>query len=83
MPAVAASYDFADLTYFPSTIQTYLQEPAVVITFGESVADQADIDGAPLAGNVPANECVVYQPEQKIYFNLPLVAGEVINVISK
>jgi hypothetical protein len=47
------------------------------------VAGQADINGIPQVGAVPFNECVVYQQGQKIYFNLPLLPGEIINVISK
>lgn len=83
LPAVAASYNFTALTVMPSDIQTYLTEPLYITSFSESVAGSANINGVPIVGNVPANECVVYQFEQKIYFELPLLAGEVINVISK
>lgn len=83
LPALAASYDFDDLNAIPSTIQTYLQEPLTIIAFSESVAGQADIDKIPQVGSVPFNECVVYEQGQKIYFQLPLEAGEIINVISK
>ena len=83
LPAVAASYNFTALSAMPSDIQTYLTEPVYITSFSESVAGSANINGVPIVGNVPANECVVYQFEQKIYFELPLLAGEVINVISK
>lgn len=83
LPALAASYDYDDLKYSPSPIATYLQEPVVVSSLTQSVAGQSDILGIAQDGNVPPNECVVYQPGQKIYFNLPLLAGEIINVISK
>ena len=83
LPAVAASYNFTALTVMPSDIQTYLTEPLYITSFSESVAGSANINGVPIVGNVPANECVVYEFGQKIYFELPLLAGEVINVISK
>jgi len=83
LPALAASYDYDDLKAIPSDIQTYLEEPLSIINFSESVAGQADINGIPQVGAVPFNECVVYQRGQKIYFNLPLLPGEIINVISK
>ncbi len=83
LPALAASYDFDNINDIPSTIQTYLQEPLTISSFSESVAGQADIDKIPQAGNVPFNECVVDEAGQKIYFQLPLEAGEIINVISK
>ena len=83
LPAVAASYNFTALTVMPSDIQTYLTEPLYITSFSESVAGPANINGVPIVGNVPANECVVYEFGQKIYFELPLLAGEVINVISK
>jgi len=83
LPAVAASYNFTALNIMPSDIQTYLTEPFYITSFSESVAGTANINGVPIVGNVPANECVVYQFGQKIYFELPLLAGEIINVISK
>jgi hypothetical protein len=83
LPAVAASYNFTALNIMPSDIQTYLTEPLYITSFSESVAGTANINGVPIIGNVPANECVVYQFGQKIYFELPLLAGEIINVISK
>ena len=83
LPAVAASYNFTALSVMPSDIQTYLTEPLYITSFSESVAGSANINGVPIVGNVPANECVVYDFGQKIYFELPLLAGEVINVISK
>ena len=83
LPAVGASYDFVDLTVMPSDIQTYLTEPLYITSFSESVAGAANISGVPIVGNVPPNECVVYQFGQRIYFELPLLAGEIINVISK
>lgn len=83
LPALAASYDYDDLKAIPSDIYTYLEEPLSIINFSESVAGQADINGIPQVGAVPFNECVVYQAGQKIYFNLPLLPGEIINVISK
>jgi hypothetical protein len=83
LPALAASYDYDDLKTIPSDIYTYLEEPLSIINFSESVAGQADINGIPQVGAVPFNECVVYQAGQKIYFNLPLLPGEIINVISK
>ena len=83
LPAVAASYNFTALNIMPSDIQTYLTEPLYITSFSESVAGTANINGVPIVGNVPANECVVYQFGQKIYFELPLLAGEIINVISK
>jgi len=83
LPAVAASYNFTALNIMPSDIQTYLTEPLYITSFSESVAGTANINGVPVIGNVPANECVVYQFGQKIYFELPLLAGEIINVISK
>ena len=83
LPAVAASYNFTALTVMPSDIQTYLTEPLYITSFSQSVAGTANINGVPIVGNVPANECVVYQFGQKIYFELPLLAGEIINVISK
>jgi len=83
LPAVAASYNFTALNVMPSDIQTYLTEALYITSFSESVAGTANINGVPIVGNVPPNECVVYQPGQKIYFELPLLAGEIINVISK
>jgi hypothetical protein len=83
LPAVSASYNFTALNVMPSDIQTYLTEPLYITSFSESVAGTANINGVPVIGNVPANECVVYQFGQKIYFELPLLAGEIINVISK
>lgn len=83
LPAVAASYNFTALSVMPSDIQTYLTEALYITSFSESVAGTANINGVPIIGNVPPNECVVYQPGQKIYFELPLLAGEIINVISK
>jgi len=83
LPAVSASYNFTALNIMPSDIQTYLTEPLYITSFSESVAGTANINGVPVIGNVPANECVVYQFGQKIYFELPLLAGEIINVISK
>lgn len=83
LPAVSASYNFTALNIMPSDIQTYLTEPLYITSFSESVAGTANINGVPIVGNVPANECVVYQFGQKIYFELPLLAGEIINVISK
>ena len=83
LPAVSASYNFTALNIMPSDIQTYLTEPLYITSFSQSVAGTANINGVPIVGNVPANECVVYQFGQKIYFELPLLAGEIINVISK
>lgn len=83
LPAVAASYNFTALNIMPSDIQTYLTEPLYITSFSESVAGAANINGVPVIGNVPPNEYVVYQFGQKIYFELPLLAGEIINVISK
>lgn len=83
LPAVAASYNFTDLKATPGLITDYLNEPLFVINYDEGAATLANINGVPILGNVPANECVVYQPGQKIYFELPLLAGEIINVISK
>lgn len=83
LPAVAASYNYTALKQIPSLITTYLLEPLYVINYDEPNATPANINGIPIIGNVPANECVVYEFGQKIYFQLPLVAGEIINVISK
>jgi len=83
LPAVAASYNFSAMTLINSGIEFYLQEPLFITSYSESVAGSASIDGIPVVGNIPFNECVVYEPEQRIYFHLPLQAGEIINVISK
>ena len=83
LPAVAASYNYTALKPTPSLITTYLLEPLYIINYDEGTATPANINGVPIIGNVPANECVVYDFGQKIYFHLPLVAGEIINVISK
>lgn len=83
LPGIAASYNYSALNDIPSTITVYLNEPMFVKTYDEPNAQNANINAVPQIGNVPFNQCVVYELQQRIYFNLPLLAGELINVISK
>jgi hypothetical protein len=83
LPALAASYQFANLTTAPLGLDAYLDEPLTgkILTTGNGAT--TDIISFPGTINVPANECVVSEALQRIYFSENLGLGEVIKVFQK
>jgi hypothetical protein len=83
LPALAASYQFANLNTAPLGLESYLDEPLTGRVF--STGNGATTDIIAFAGtiNVPANECVVSEALQRIYFSDTLGLGEVIKVFQK
>jgi hypothetical protein len=83
LPALAASYQFANLTTAPLGLDAYLDEPLTgkVLTTGSG--STTDIISFPGPINVLANECVVSEALQRIYFSEVLAIGEVIKVFQK
>jgi hypothetical protein len=84
LPTLESTYNFTDLTITPFGIEQYLREPLSGIVFSEASAGTTEIFGlAGAVGAVPFNTCVVYEPEQRIYFADTLALGEVIKVFQK
>ena len=82
LPALAASYDFADLD-FTGDIEDYLDDPNTDNTFSESIAGVSAISSIPGAASVPDQFCVVDGSEQRVYFWENLGIGENIKVYQK
>jgi hypothetical protein len=83
LPALAASYQFSAITPMPLGLESYINEPLTGRVF--STGNGATTDIIAFAGtiNVPANECVVSEALQRIYFSDTLGLGEVIKVFQK
>lgn len=81
LPAVAASYAFSALIIADPNVYTYLNDPLSISFFTTSSAGNTDVTGISTSGNVPSNECVVNESEQRIYFDANLNIGEIIKVI--
>ena len=84
LPALAASYQFANLTTMPLGVAQYMDEPLTGRTLTTATGG-GTTDIIAFAGtiNVPANECVVSEALQRIYFSDTLGLGEVIKVFQK
>jgi hypothetical protein len=83
LPALAASYQFANLTEMPLGLASYLDEPLTGRTLATGNGATTDVISFPGAINVPSNECVVSEVLQRIYFSDTLGLGEVIKVFQK
>ena len=84
LPTLESTYNFTDLTLAPFGIGQYLREPLTAIVLDEYSAGTTALFGLVGAvGAVPFNTCVVYEPEQRIYFTDTLAVGEVIKVFQK
>ena len=83
LPSLSISYAFGDLTAVPSTVQAYVYEPLTAITYTETASGTTDIYGIASSGNVPDGQCVISEPEQRIYFDAVMSIGEIIKVFSK
>ncbi len=81
LPAVLASYPFSTLIYADPNSYTYLYDPLSIIFYSTSAAGTTNVTGIYTSGNVPPNECVVNETEQRIYFDASLNIGEIIKVI--
>lgn len=81
LPAVSASYAFSSLVIADPNVYTYLNDPLSISFFTTASAGTTNITGISTSGNVPANECVVNESEQRIYFDANLNIGEIIKVI--
>jgi hypothetical protein len=84
LPALAASYQFANLTTMPLGVDQYIDEPLTGRTLTTATGG-GTTDIIAFAGtiNVPANECVVSEALQRVYFSENLGLGEVIKVFQK
>jgi hypothetical protein len=83
LPVLAESYQFANLTEMPLGLASYLDEPLTGRTLTTGNGATTDVISFPGAINVPANECVVSEALQRIYFSDTLGLGEVIKVFQK
>lgn len=83
LPALAASYNFPALTALVSTPQIYLSEPLTTIIYSASLVGTTNILGVSSSVNVPANTCVLDEPNQRLYFDADLALGEKIKVFQK
>jgi hypothetical protein len=83
LPSLAASYNFPALTALVSTPQIYLSEPLTTIIYSASLVGTTNILGVSSSVNVPANTCVLDEPNQRLYFDAILGLGEKIKVFQK
>jgi hypothetical protein len=82
LPTLAASYDFADLT-FAGNLEDYLDDPNTDNTFSETLVGVSAISSIPGANTVPDQFCVVDGISQRVYFWEVLGIGENIKVYQK
>ena len=84
LPAIAASYDFGDLTYMPSGVVAYINNPSYVQEFYQfSIEDAASILNVPTAGSLGQGRYLYSETEQKLTFSEPLQPGEYIKMLYK
>lgn len=83
LPALGASYSYGTLVAISGTVEAYLSQPLTVYTYSDSVTGTTNIIGIPQVSGVPANQCVVDQNQQRVWFDSNLAFGEIIKIFEK
>lgn len=84
LPAIAATYNFGDLTLMPSGLIPYINNPSYTQDyFILIIQGTADILGVPTAGSMGMGMYVYSQTEQKLTFAEALQPGEYIKMLYK
>lgn len=84
LPAIAASYDYDNLTYMPSGLVPFINNPSYTQDyFMTSIEDAADITDVPTAGSLGMGKYIYSPTEQKLTFAEPLQPGEYIKILYK
>jgi hypothetical protein len=66
-----------------TTVEAYLTDPLSNYTYTETVTGTVDITAVPSSSNVPFNQCVIDELQQKVWFHDDLSFGEIIKLIYK
>ena len=84
LAAIAATYDFGDLTYMPAGVEAYINNPSYVRDFYQfSIEDATSILDVPTAGSLGQGRYLYSETEQKLTFSEPLQPGEYIKMLYK
>jgi hypothetical protein len=83
LPAVAASYAFANLIPLTGTVEDYLSEPLTKSVYSDSLTTTTSITGIPTFTSVNPGECIIDESAQRIWFDGNLNPGEIIKVFQK
>jgi hypothetical protein len=80
----SASYAFAALTYMPSGLDAYINNPSYTFDFGGIVtAGTTDITDVSTPGSLGMGKYLYSETEQKLYFSEYLQPGEYIKMLYK
>ena len=71
------------LTALTTSVETYLTDPLSTYTYNETVTGTVEITAVPSSSNVPFNQCVIDELQQKVWFHDDLSYGEIIKLIYK
>jgi hypothetical protein len=80
----SASYAFASMTYMPSGLDAYINNPSYTFDFGGIVtAGTTDITDVSTPGSLGMGKYLYSETEQKLYFSEYLQPGEYIKMLYK
>lgn len=80
-PPVSLAYTL--LIPLTTSVETYLTDPLSNYTYTETVTGTVEVTAVPSAANVPFNQCVIDELQQKVWFTEDLSFGEIIKLIYK
>lgn len=84
LPAISASYAFNTLTYMPSGLDAFINNPAYTFDFGSIItAGQSDITGVSTAASLGQGRYIYDELTQTITFAEALQPGEYIKMLYK
>jgi hypothetical protein len=84
LPSISSSYAFNTLTYMPSGLDAFINNPAYTFDFGSIItAGQSDITGVSTAASLGQGRYVYNELSQTITFAEPLQPGEYIKMLYK
>jgi hypothetical protein len=80
-PPVSLAYTL--LIPLTTSVETYLTDPLSNYTYTEIMTGTVEVTAVPSAANVPFNQCVIDELQQKVWFTEDLSFGEIIKLIYK
>jgi hypothetical protein len=84
LPLFSSSYAFGSLTYMPSGLDAFINNPAYTFDFGSVItAGQTDITGVSTAASLGQGRYIYDELTQTLTFSEPLQPGEYIKMLYK
>ena len=80
-PPVSLAYTL--LIPLTTSVEAYLTDPLSNYIYAETVTGSVEVTAVPSASNVPFNQCVIDELQQKVWFPDDLSFGEIIKLIYK